>query len=209
MFTGIIQFTGTVKRFDRGGPIAQLEVDADGDLSDVRIGDSVAVSGVCLTVVAIASRKFRVEVSAETLERSTLGYLRVGEAVNLEQALRLNDFLGGHLVLGHVDGVGVVRERVERPGSLRIGIEISRPMMRYVVEKGSVAVDGISLTVNRCVEAVFYVHMIPHTVMRTTLGQKKVGERVNIETDIIGKYIEKLMKRDAGIDGNFLVKHGF
>jgi len=209
MFTGIVQFMGQVRRFVRGGVIAQLEVATEGDISDLSLGDSMAVNGVCLTVVDLAPHTFRVEVSTETLERSTLGSLRGGETVNLEKALRLQDFLGGHLVLGHVDGVGVIRERVERPGSLILGIEVPRTLRRYLVEKGSVAVDGISLTVNRCTGAVFQVHVIPHTVMKTTLGQKKTGARVNIETDIIGKYVERLMEKDAGIDEAFLAKHGF
>ncbi len=156
--------------------------------------------------------RFSADVSAETLERTTLKGLRTGERVNLEKALRPTDFLGGHLVLGHVDAVGRIVEKPDRGSSLVFGFEIPRELGRYVVEKGSVAVDGISLTVNRCENNRFYVNVIPHTAGQTTLGFRKVADAVNIETDILGKYIEKLLpggKGGRGIDLAFLAEHGF
>ncbi|HOJ51585.1 MAG TPA: riboflavin synthase [Syntrophales bacterium] len=210
MFTGIIQFTGQVRRWDRSGRIARLEIETAGEIGDVKIGDSIAVNGVCLTVIGISSSVFQVEVSQETLLRSTIGELKMGEMVNLEKALRPMDFLGGHIVLGHVDAVGVIKEKTEKPGALIIGVEVPEEMVKYIVEKGSISVDGISLTVNYCQGRVFYVNIIPHTARVTTLGRKRPGERVNIEVDIIGKYVEKLIERkEKGIDEKFLAEHGF
>lgn len=210
MFTGIIQFTGQVRRWDRSGRIARLEIETAGEIGDVKIGDSIAVNGVCLTVIGISSSVFQVEVSQETLLRSTIGELKMGEMVNLEKALRPMDFLGGHIVLGHVDAVGVIKEKTEKPGALIIGVEVPEEMVKYIVEKGSISVDGISLTVNYCQGKVFYVNIIPHTARVTTLGRKRPGERVNIEVDIIGKYVEKLIERkEKGIDEKFLAEHGF
>lgn len=210
MFTGIVQLVGKVRRLDRGGPIAKLEIEAIGDIGDLKIGDSIAVNGVCLTITGISGVTFKVEVSNETMSRTTLGELRTGETVNLEKALRPIDFLGGHIVLGHVDTVGVIVEKVDKPGSLIIGIEVPREWVKYTVEKGSICVDGISLTVNYCKGQNFYVNIIPHTAQVTTLGKKRVGDRVNIETDIIGKYVEKLLegKRQV-IDEKFLSDYGF
>jgi len=148
-------------------------------------------------------------VSAETLSRTNLRLLKPGDRVNLEKALRLNSFLGGHLVLGHVDGLGKILEKVTRSNSVLLGVEIDMGLGRLIVEKGSVAVDGVSLTVNRCEKNRFYVTMIPQTARMTTLGIKKVADRVNIETDIIGKYVEKLLNPGKGIDMNFLAEHGF
>jgi len=210
LFTGIIQFTGQVRRWDRSGRIARLEIETAGEIGDVKIGDSIAVNGVCLTVIGISSSVFQVEVSQETLLRSTIGELKMGEMVNLEKALRPMDFLGGHIVLGHVDAVGVIKEKTEKPGALIIGVEVPEEMVKYIVEKGSISVDGISLTVNYCQGRVFYVNIIPHTARVTTLGRKRPGERVNIEVDIIGKYVEKLIERkEKGIDEKFLAEHGF
>jgi len=200
---------GKVKRLYRGEKMSRLEVEAGGDIGDLKIGDSVAVNGVCLTVTAITGKVFQAEISEETLSRSTLGQLRPGDAVNLEKALRPIDFMGGHMVLGHVDAVGIVRERVERPGACVVGIEVPRDLVKYIVEKGSICVDGVSLTVNQCKDSVFYVNIIPHTAAVTTLGSKHTGDRVNVETDIIGKYIEKLIEKKGGIDERFLAEHGY
>lgn len=213
MFTGIVQALGTVRSLQRHGEDAVLEVETSLDLSDLRLGDSVAVNGACLTVTALKGTHFRADVSAETLDKTSLGKLRASEPVNLEKALRPLDFLGGHLVLGHVDGIGVIREKTTRSGSIIFGIEVGKSLSRYIVEKGSITVDGISLTVNRCDHDLFYVNMIPTTARKTTLGGRKVADSVNIETDIIGKYVEKLLKNDRQggetLNLHFLSKHGF
>jgi riboflavin synthase len=209
MFTGIIESMGSVKKFTRHGEDAVLDIGTSVTLEDVNVGDSIAVNGACLTVTRKSGREFTTDVSAETLARTNLGFLKPGDWVNLEKALRLNSFLGGHLVLGHVDDLGKILEKVARSNSVLIGVEIAAELNRYIVEKGSVAVDGVSLTVNRCERNRFYVNMIPQTARMTTLGFKKVGDRVNIETDIIGKYVEKLLNPGKGIDMNFLAEHGF
>jgi riboflavin synthase len=209
MFTGIIESMGSVKKFTRHGEDAILDIDASMILEDIKVGDSIAINGACLTVTRKSDREFTADVSAETLSRTNLRLLKPGDRVNLEKALRLNSFLGGHLVLGHVDGLGKILEKVTRSNSVLLGMEIDMELGRLIVEKGSVAVDGVSLTVNRCEKNRFYVTMIPQTARMTTLGIKKVADRVNIETDIIGKYVEKLINPGKGIDMNFLAEHGF
>jgi riboflavin synthase len=209
MFTGIIEDLGTVNRISRKGEDALLVVDTAMDLDDINIGDSISVSGACLTVTEKGETRFSVDVSAETLARTNLKSLSTGDKVNLEKSLRLNSFLGGHLVLGHVDGIGKIQEKVSKANSIQFGLEIDAELGRYIVEKGSVAVDGISLTVNRCEKKRFYVNIIPHTARSTTLGFKKVADLVNIETDIIGKYVEKFLNPGKGIDMNLLAEHGF
>jgi riboflavin synthase len=204
----------------RRGDDALLEVGTALDLGDVRIGDSIAVSGACLTVTAKTGGAFTADVSAETLLRTNLGDLKAGDAVNLEKALALGDRLGGHIVLGHVDGVAPIRERTVRSQSVLFGFEIDPGLNRYVVAKGSITVDGISLTVNRCENNCFYVNIIPHTVAGTTLGVKKVSDRVNIETDVLARYVEKLLLGGPqnngepggpkpGVDLALLARHGF
>lgn len=178
-------------------------------LDDVKIGDSIAVSGACLTVTALGAQGFTFDVSAETLSRTTLGGLRAGDRVNLEKALRMSDFLGGHLVLGHVDCVGRIVERTARADSIVCGFTLERGLSKYVVARGSVTVDGISLTVNSCEGDRFYVNIIPHTAEKTTLAGKKAGDPVNIETDILGKYVEKLLRPGRGVDMDVLREHGF
>ncbi len=213
MFTGIIQALGTMSRLIRQGDEGLLSITTDLPLDDVRIGDSIAVNGVCLTVTAKGSQTFTADVSAETLARTNLGSLHPGASVNLEKSLRLQDFLGGHLVLGHVDGLGRISEKTVRTKSLLFVFEVPDRLSKYIVEKGSLAVDGISLTVNRCVRNQFHVNMIPHTAQKTTLGSKRVSDPVNIETDIIGKYVERLMQHrgDAGpgVDWKLLSEKGF
>ena len=223
MFTGIVAALGKVRRIVKRDRDALLEVGTDLDLSDVRLGDSIAVSGVCLSVTALGSGGFTADVSAETLSRTTLSATRPGAAVNLEKALRVGDRLGGHIVLGHVDGVGRIVEKEARSQSLLIGFAIDPSLARYIVAKGSIAVDGISLTVNRCEKERFYVNIIPLTAAGTTLGSKKVSDAVNIETDILAKHVEKLLAfadipADApkdqtspagGIDVDFLGRYGF
>jgi riboflavin synthase len=209
MFTGIIEDLGTVNRISRKGEDAFLIVDTSMNLGDINIGDSISVSGACLTVTEKGNKRFSADVSAETLARTNLKSLKTGDKVNLEKSLRLNSFLGGHLVLGHVDGIGKIQEKVSKANSIQFAFEIDVELGRYIVEKGSVAVDGISLTVNRCEKNRFYVNIIPHTARSTTLGFKKVADVVNIETDIIGKYVEKFLNPRKGIDMNFLAEHGF
>jgi riboflavin synthase len=220
VFTGIVAARGSVRRLTLRGEDALLEVDTSMDLDDVRIGDSISVSGACLTVTALRKGRFTVDVSAETLSRTTLKTLSAGDTVNLEKALRIGDRLGGHIVLGHVDGVGRILEKTVHSQSIIFCIEIDPELYRYVVAKGSITVDGISLTVNRCEKNRFYVNIIPHTAAETTLGVKKALESVNIETDILARYVEKLITADPegsgekgnpteGVDLALLAKHGF
>jgi riboflavin synthase len=217
MFTGISAALGSVRRLTRRGGDALLEIETSLDLDDVRIGDSIAVSGACLTVTAKAGRVFTADVSAETLSRTTFKNLTAGDRVNLEKALRVGDRLGGHIVLGHVDGVGRIVEQVSHSGSLVLGFKIDQGMCRYIVVKGSITVDGISLTVNRCEKDRFYVNIIPHTAAATTLGFKKMADEVNIETDILPRYLEKLITQaketggatGGGIDPEMLARYGF
>ncbi|HLA04372.1 MAG TPA: riboflavin synthase [Syntrophales bacterium] len=209
MFTGIIQGMGAVRRITKKGDDAQLLIDAPLELEDVKIGDSVAVNGACLTVTAKSGHDFTADVSAETLKRTNLRALKTGDRVNLEKALRMSDFLSGHIVLGHVDGMGTIREKNIKSQSIIFGVEIEEGLSRYVVEKGSITIDGISLTVNSYEKNRFYVNVIPHTAQATTLGIRKVGDGVNIETDILGKYVEKFLNPRKGMDLNFLKDHGF
>ncbi len=222
MFTGITAAMGSVRRLSRRGDDALLEIDTSLALGDVRIGDSIAVSGACLTVTSLGGAGFAADVSAETLSRTTLKAAKAGDRVNLEKALRIGAPLGGHIVLGHVDGVGTIREKTVRSRSVLFGFEVEPGLSRYIVEKGSVAVDGISPTVNRCEKNVFYVNIIPHTAAGTTLGTKSISERVNIETDILARYVEKLISggkdsggtpgggaSQGGFDMDMLSRHGF
>ena len=212
MFTGLIAGIGHLKRLTRHGADVVLECETALSLADITTGDSIAVNGVCLTVVQKSGRSFTADVSAATLMRTNLGALQPGSPVNLEKPLRAADFFGGHIVLGHVDGLGVIRTIVPRSGSLVFGTEVQESLGRYIVEKGSIAVDGVSLTVNSYESGRFYVNIIPHTARSTTLGSRKVGDPVNIETDILGKYVERFLQRDGSrgeLDRDFLTKHGF
>jgi len=213
MFTGIIEAIGSIGKMTRRGEDAFLEIDTPMNLDNLKVGDSVAVNGACLTVTTKSGRSFTADVSSETLARTNLKTLKRGDKVNLEKALRLTDPLGGHIVLGHVDGMGKIQEKVVKSSSIQFGVEIDEMLSRYIVEKGSIAVDGISLTVNRCKKNRVYVNIIPHTTQVTTLDLKKTTDLVNIETDILGKYVEKLLNHNKvlprGVDTDFLAKHGF
>ena len=193
MFTGIIQAVGRIaSREDRGGD-ARIAIDTGTlDLADVALGDSIAVAGVCLTVVAINDTRWTADVSAETLRLTTLGTLASGDAVNLEKALRLADRLGGHLVSGHVDGVGRVVRVDDDGGSQRWTFRVAAPLARYIAVKGSICVDGTSLTVNTVDGDTFGVTLIPHTLGVTTFGARKAGDAVNIEVDLMARYAERL-----------------
>ena len=209
MFTGIVEGLGKVKRLTMKGADAVLEIEAGISLTDVSIGDSIAVNGACLTVTSINQQNFQADVSAETLARTTLKLLQAGHKVNLEKSLRVGGFVGGHFVLGHVDATCRILSQAQKSGSLILAVEMNESIARYIVEKGSVAIDGISLTVNKLEKSRFYVNIIPHTAASTTLVMKKEADLVNIETDILGKYVEKLLQSNRGIDKDFLAQHGF
>ena len=196
MFTGIVEEVGRVVRVEPRGSGSRLRIEAGRVAEGLREGDSVAVQGVCLTAVEIGSAGFSTDVSRETLERSTLGEARAGTAVNLERALAASGRLGGHIVQGHVDGTGVIRTLEERGGGdWWLEVEAPQELVRYLVYKGSIAVDGISLTVARVEGPVFAVAVIPHTWANTTLREARPGGRVNLETDILAKYVESLLEK--------------
>ena len=216
MFTGIIQGRGRVQRAQASGGGMVFLLEADFDLTDPEEGESIAVNGVCLTARDIKENAFLVDVSPETLSRTGLGGLKTGSQVNLERALRLSDRLGGHMVSGHVDTQGRVEDRRSEGDFTLFTFSLSRSLTKYVIEKGSVAINGVSLTVNSCREDWFTVSIIPHTLAVTTLGELKPGDNVNIEVDIIGKYVEKLLAdksvsagNDSNINSAFLAEHGF
>lgn len=209
MFTGIVEGQGRIKRLTMKGADAVAEIESGISMADVVVGDSIAVNGACLTVTAKAEKAFSADVSAETLARTTLKNLKSGDKVNLEKSLRVGGFVGGHFVLGHVDTTGRILSRTQKSGSLILAVEIDDKLSRYIVEKGSVTIDGISLTVNKLEKGRFYVNIIPHTAANTTLMEKKEADWVNIETDVLGKYVEKLLQTSPGIDKDFLAKHGF
>ncbi len=213
MFTGIIQTVGRVVRLEPRGGDVRLAVDTAGlDLTDVQPGDSIAVSGVCLTAVALEPHGFAADVSNETLSLTTLGQLKAGDPVNLEKALRLADRLGGHLVSGHVDGVGKVVAITPDGRSQRWTFELPAALARYIAAKGSVCIDGTSLTVNEVVGSRFGVNLIPHTVAHTAFHARRVGDAVNIEVDVIARYVERLLssgQAPATLDEAFLKQHGF
>ncbi len=214
MFTGLIETLGTIRTWQRNGENTRLTVACTFPKRELSIGESIAVNGACLTVVAFDEGLFSADLSAETLQRSTLANLGPGTPVNLERALRLSDRLGGHLVTGHIDAVASVRERVRDGNAVRFTFGLDPTVNRLLVEKGSVAIDGISLTVNTASEDTFSVAVIPHTLQMTTLHDCREGSRVNVETDLIGKYIARLLQGRREVNGTnldlqFLAKHGF
>ena len=219
MFTGIIEGLGSIKDMQQAGQGKQLILNTDFALDETQIGDSIAVNGVCLTVTALENRRFYADVSPETLAKTTLGKAKVGDRVNLERALRLSDRIGGHLVTGHVDGLGSIRQKKREGNSVIVSIGVPESIARYMIKKGSVAVDGISLTVNHINRKGFAVSIIPHTAKMTTIDRCKIGDLVNIETDIIGKYVERFVlemkstnKKDTAgntVDMTLLTKTGF
>ncbi len=206
MFSGIVEETGTVSAVSNSA----LSVKADAIFADLKLGDSVAVNGVCLTVTAIKSKVFDVNVMPETLKRSTLVGLRAGDTVNLERALTLSGRLGGHLVQGHIDATGVV-DRIEWEGDAELLTVAAPPeIMRYIVEKGFIAVDGLSLTVISRSSETFTLSLVAYSRSHTTMGRKKTGDRVNLEVDIIAKYVENFVsRREPSVTEGFLAEHGF
>ncbi|MBN1282698.1 MAG: riboflavin synthase [Proteobacteria bacterium] len=216
MFTGIIEGVGRVRSTKGKGSVVEIEIQCDFDLERANVGDSISVNGCCLTITSRLGRSFWAEISPETAAQSTLGRLAPGDAVNLERARILGDRLDGHIVQGHVDGIGKVIDIKEHSGCREFSIEIPEGLSRYVVEKGSVAVDGVSLTVNAVQGRRFSVMVIPHTKLETTFESKRPGDSVNLEVDIIGKYVEKLTfldseqyEKGSKITEEFLKKHGF
>lgn len=209
MFTGIIEETGVIRAVQRGAKSAVLTVEAKKILEDVHIGDSIATNGVCLTVTSVRGDCFTADVMNETLRRSSLGELTRGSRVNLERAMAANGRFGGHIVSGHIDGTGTVVSVRRDDIAVWYTIRTTPQLMRYIVEKGSIAIDGISLTVAAVETDRFSVSIIPHTVEETTLGEKRPGATVNLENDVIGKYVEKLMQKDSGVTLEFLAQNGF
>ncbi|MBS4024614.1 MAG: riboflavin synthase [Clostridia bacterium] len=218
MFTGLVEELGEMIKIQHGINSAKLTVKARKVLEQVKLGDSIAVNGVCLTVVWFSPSQFAAEVMDETLGKTNLGNLVTGDKVNLERALSLGDRLGGHMVSGHIDGVGKIVGLKKVDIANVITIEAPQEVTDYIISKGSVAIDGISLTVVDCQNEIFTVSIIPHTAEMTTLGYKKNGDKVNLEADMIGKYVAKFLERKAAgnskrkeskIDVNFLAENGF
>ena len=213
MFTGIIEDKGKVIRVDPHGLVKRLTIEVPSGLTEITLGDSINVNGACLTVVEKRGQAISLDVSSETLEKTTFHQIREGEEVNLERALRLADRLGGHIVTGHIDGIGVITEKREEADFIHLRVQIPQGVEKYVVQKGSIAVDGISLTVNACERDEIQMTLIPFTLQKTTLLKKRVGDPVNLEADILGKYVEKLLGRRSldpkGVDQDFLKEHGF
>ena len=215
MFTGIIEEIGTVRAIKRGAASAVLTIRASEILSDVHLGDSIAVNGVCLTVTGFTPTEFTADVMHETLNRSSLGTLGPGGKVNLERAMAANGRFGGHIVAGHIDGTGTITAIEQDDNAIWYTVRCAPAIQRYLIEKGSIAIDGISLTVAYVDNTCFKVSIIPHTGAQTTLLTRKPGYVVNLETDIIGKYVEKLLKpaetpkKSGGMTLDFLASNGF
>lgn len=216
MFTGIIEAVGKLVALERYGVDARLRFDTGKlDMTDVRQGDSIAVSGVCLTAVALGDGSFTADVSAETLGRTTLGSIGIGAGVNLERALTPTTRLGGHLVSGHIDGIGELLSQTADGRSQRMRFRVPTELARYVAGKGSICIEGVSLTVNEVAGATFSVNVVPHTLAATTLGSMRPGQRVNVEVDMLARYLERLVlgeraaEPSGGITAAFLSEHGF
>lgn len=215
MFTGIVEELGSIRSVRRGQHSSVLSIAAKDILSDLKIGDSVAVNGVCLTATTVDSGGFTADVMHETLNRSSLGSLTVGSHVNLERAMAANGRFGGHIVSGHIDGTGTITALRKDDNAVWYTISASQELLRCIVEKGSIAIDGISLTVAEVGESWFSISAIPHTVAVTTLGEKRPGDTVNLENDVIGKYVEKLLRPQpqetakSSLTLEFLAQHGF
>jgi riboflavin synthase len=213
MFTGIIENKGKVLKVEYRGWGKRLTLELPAELTEVQLGDSINVNGCCLTVVEKKGWMIEFDLSSETIQKTVLGDLKVGDFVNLERALKLTDRLGGHIVTGHIDGIGVIVEKRKEADFIHLRIRIPKAISRYVVEKGAIAIDGISLTVNECQEEEVQMALIPYTIEKTTLVEKRAGDRVNVEADILGKYVEKLLdqggRKSKEINLSFLKEHGF
>ena len=215
MFTGLVEELGKVKQIVRGAKSVRLSVFGSKIVDDVKLGDSIAVNGTCLTVVDFSRDWFTADVMPETVDRTALAALKAGDTVNLERTLRVGDRLGGHIVSGHIDGIGTILAKEQNDNAIIVRIGAGPEVMRYIITKGSVAIDGTSLTIIDVGADWFTVSLIPHTAARTTVGLKIVGEPVNLEADMIGKYVEKLLglqqttKPVEKITMGFLEQHGF
>lgn len=218
MFTGIIEETGEIINIRRGAKSAQLMIRGDLVTQDSKVGDSIAVNGVCLTATAINGNVFTADVMAETMRRTGFAQLTVGSRVNLERAMAAGGRFGGHIVSGHIDGTGTISQMVREDNAVWVTVSADSRILRYIIEKGSVAIDGISLTVAYVDETCFKVSVIPHTAGETTLLTKRAGDIVNLENDVIGKYVEKLLctssdmkdkRQQGGMDVEFLMRHGY
>ena len=217
MFTGIVEEVGEIKNIRHGAKSAQLTICGSVVTSDSKVGDSIAVNGVCLTATSISGNTFTADVMAESMRRTSLGSLSVGSKVNLERAMAANGRFGGHIVSGHIDGTGVIKEFKREDNAVWVTVFADKKILRYIIEKGSIAIDGISLTVAYIDDICFKVSIIPHTASETTLLSKKQGDVVNLENDVIGKYVEKLLgqkqtedaPKKSGLDAEFLMKNGF
>ena len=216
MFSGIIEEMGAIKAIHKGLSGAKLSILASVTLEDLKVGDSISVTGACLTASHVSDMGFAVDVSTETLNCTTLGTSPVGTPVNLERAVKLNARMGGHLVTGHVDGIGILRSRQQDGNAIQLTIEGPEEIIRYCVPKGSITVDGISLTINAVSDRSIAVAIIPHTAKITTIGLKQIGDPVNLESDLIGKYVERLLQTSGTfrtqsapvIDRDYLQKRG-
>lgn len=216
MFTGIIEEVGVVKSIRMGAQSAIITIQAQKVMEDIHVGDSIAANGVCLTVTSFDKNSYSVDVMHETLRRTNLGTLKSGSRVNLERAMAADGRFGGHIVAGHVDDLGIITSMEKDDNAIWITIQTKTAVLKYIVEKGSITIDGISLTVARVDDKSFAVSVIPHTGANTTLLEKKPGDTVNLETDMVGKYVEKLLRYEAeeeetqsGITMDFLRSHGF
>jgi riboflavin synthase len=211
LFTGIVQTKGTIGAIEKRGGDVRMTITAPGlPWDDYEVGDSISVSGVCLTAVELLADGFVTDVSVETLNVTTLKQVGQGDAVNLEPALRIGDALGGHLVSGHVDGIGIVISRSEDARSIRLAFEVPTELARYIAKKGSVCVDGVSLTINEVSGNTFSLNIIPHTAAVTTMGAYEAGTTVNIEVDLLARYIERMLGNDADrVSIDFLREHGY
>ncbi len=215
MFTGIIEEMGTIRQIAKGTSSAVLTIEGEKIFDDLKLGDSVAVNGVCLTASSISGNSFTADVMHETLRRSSLGKLNIGSRVNMERAMPLNGRFGGHIVSGHIDGTGVITNIKTDDNAILYTVGTDPHLLRYIIPKGSIAIDGISLTVAELGETWFQVSIIPHTATETILSEKKVGDMVNLENDLIGKYVEKLLHTEeskeikSSITEEFLIQNGF
>lgn len=210
MFTGIVEEVGTVREVKRGAKSLEVSIEGEIIFDDLKIGDSVSTNGVCLTVTTIRDSQFTADIMYETMRRSSLDGLRPGSKVNLERAMAANGRFGGHMVSGHIDGVGTIVEKRPLDIATYYTISVSQELTKYMIEKGSIALDGMSLTIVEVGGDRVTVSIIPHTMSATTLGSKQPGDKVNVEVDMVGKYIEKLMDRSpSGITESFLIEHGF
>ena len=212
MFTGIIEGKGKLLRVERRGGARRLTIEFPPHLTEIQLGDSISINGVCLTIVEKGDQTSKFDLSEETIKRSILGELKEGDPVNLERALRLNDRLGGHFVTGHIDGIGVITEKRRERDFVNLRVRVPENISKYVVPKGSIAIDGISLTVNECRGNEILLMLIPYTLEKTTLMDKRAGDHINLEADLLGKYVERLLGhrsgKPEGLDLSFLKEHG-